>query len=349
MPTWQQLKKDKSLWEVFFLRQKIVSIIRNFFEKKGFLEVFTPLLQPSVIPESYHDLFSTTLIDQNNTKKTVFLTPSPEISIKKMLAGNSPNIFEITKSFRNRESGSNFHNHEFTILEWYRKQTNYMDLLEDCQNLILEIAKKIINRNKFTYQNYNIDLTLPWGKISVAEALEKYADISFDEITNKNNKKEMFPISKIVKVSEKKGYKINSSNTWEEIFNQIYLNEIEPNLGTQRAPTIIYDYPAPLSALAKLKKSDNRIAERFEIYIGRIEIADGCTELTDFNEQKKRFEISESEIKNSTKNKILPDTDFLEALKQGLPSCAGIALGIDRLVMLFGNKKYIRDTLLTSD
>lgn len=349
MPTWKQLKENQPLWEVFFLRQKIVILIRNFFQKKGFFEVFTPQLQPSVIPESYHDLLSTTLIDLSGHKKTIFLTPSPEISLKKLLAAGSPNIFEITRSFRNRETGSDYHHHEFTILEWYRTQANYMDIITDIQDIILEIAKKIVKKKELIYQNYNIDLTLPWEKISVPIALEKYANISFEEITDKKNKKEMFPIKKISEVSEKKGYQVRSSNTWEELFNQIYLNEIEPHLGTNGKPTIIYDYPAPMAALAKLKKSDKRIAERFEIYIGRIELADGCTELTDYIEQKKRFNLSANQIKNSSKNKIIPDKDFLNALKEGLPDCAGIALGIDRLVMLISDKKTLKDTLLTFD
>ena len=347
MPTWQQLKKDKSLWEVFFLRQKIVSIVRRFFEDRGFLEVFSPLLVPSVIPESYLDLFSTALINRIGEKKTMFLTPSPEVSIKKLLAAGSPNIYEITKSFRNRESGSDFHSPEFTILEWYRTNANYLDIVNDIQELILEIAKKIIKKNKFTYQNYSIDLTLPWEKISIPEALEKYANISFDEITDKQNKKDMFPVTGIAKVAEKKGYHVSSSNTWAEIFNQIYLNEIEIHMGTNKKPTIIYDYPAPLAALSKLKKSDRRIAERFEIYIAKIELADCCTELIDYSEQKKRYKSNEIEIINSQKNNIIADMDFLNALKEGLPNCSGIALGIDRLVMLFSDKKSFQDTILT--
>ena len=354
MPTWRQIKDDQSLWDIFYFRQEIISLVREYFHQQNFLELFTPILVPSVIPESYVDIFTTTLLDRNLKKNKRFLIPSPEVSIKKLLVAGLSKCFEIARVFRNRESGSSFHYYEFTSLEWYRTQASYLDILEDCQNLIIYIFQKLkkkypkrFNKKYLNIQNYKIDLSLPWQMITVSQALKKFCQISFDEITDRNNKKNFFPLSLIRKIAFKKGYKVEVNNTWEEIFNQIYLNEIEPYLGTDGRPTIIYDYPAPVAALAKLKKDDKRIAERFEVYFGRIELADCCTELTDYKEQKKRFRQNLLQIKKNGKNPIIADLDFLEALKSGLPDCAGIALGVDRLIMILGNYSFISDTLLT--
>ncbi len=331
--------------------------IRDFFYREKFHEVETPLLLPALIPESYLDVFETFLKDRHGNKKRVFLATSPEASIKKLLASGFGNCFEITRSFRNGETESTTHNPEFTILEWYRVGADYTKIMEDCEKLILHIYNKIKNSakaktsgnrqqygNKITYQNIKINLKPPWERISLTKALKKYADVEFDEITDKSTS-EMFPAEKIAKVARKKGYNVTKRNSWEEIFNQIFLNEIEPRLGHPK-PTILYDYPKPMAGLAKIKKDDPRLVERFELYIGGLELADCYNELTDYTEQKDRFATELTLIKKKNKTEVIPDEDFLEALKRGLPPCAGIALGVDRLVMLFTDASSIHDTLL---
>lgn len=348
MPTWNEIKSDRSHLDIFKLRQNVISAIRQFFNKNGFLETFTPILQPAVIPESYLDIFSTELINMNGEKEKRFLIPSPEVSIKKLLAAGVDKCFEITKCFRNRETDSNLHNYEFMMLEWYRSNANYMDILKDYQKLFFSVlAATNKDLQNFEYRDYKIDLSNPWEKLSVADALKKYSNVEFDEITDKKNFKNQFPVEKIAKAAIKKGYKVQNNNTWEELFNQIYLNEIGIHLGTHGKPTIIYDYPSPVAALAKLKNNDNRIAERFEVYIGGLEMADCCTELTDYEEQKQRFSASEKEILKSNKNKIDVDYEFLAALKSGLGDCSGIAMGVDRLIMLLADKRDIKETILT--
>lgn len=337
MPTWQQIKKDPSLLNVFYLRQKIIIAVREFFQNEGFLEVFTPILQPAVIPESYHDLFSTEVISRNLIKSKRFLIPSPEVSIKKLLSSGVTKCFEITKVFRNRESG-NSNNYEFTILEWYRTNANYMDILKDAKNLFKFIGSQVTNKT---------NLSKLWQKISVIEAIKKYSNLDFDKITDKKNLINPFPVEKIAGIARKKGYVVGTNYSWEEYFNQIYLNEIEPEFRKFKNPILVYDYPARLAALAKLKANDPRLCERFEIYVNGLELADCCSELNDYQEQKRRFEKSVAEIKNSDKNQINVDYDFLDALKSGLPPCSGIALGIDRLVMLFANLPTIGETLLS--
>jgi len=346
MKNWQKLKNNPKLWEKIFVREKIIQSIREFFFIEKFHEVETPLLVPAVIPESYLEIFETYLIDRKNKKHKMFLTASPESSIKKLLAVGIGNCFEITKSFRNNETDSDFHNPEFTILEWYRTNATYENLMDDCEKLLLHISNKLINnnnQNKIVYQNKLIDFSSPWERISIKEAFKKYANIDFNDCITRN--KNPFNSEKISVIAKKKGYVIEKNNTWEQVFNQIFLNEVEPHLGISGKPIIIFDYPRPMAALAKIKTDNPIFAERFEFYIGGLELGDGYSELTSLKEQKERFNSEMKLIKNQNKIKIKKDLDFLNALKSGLPKCAGIAVGIDRLVMLFSNSKTIREIL----
>lgn len=332
--TWLKLKKNKNHWKNFFIREKILKTIREFFYKQKFHELETPILVPWVIPESYLDVFDTYLKNRNGQKTKMFLTTSPEASIKKLLVAGIGNCFEITKSFRNGEIGSLSHNPEFTILEWYRVNATYKDVMKDTENLIVYICNTVKNNKndlKINYQGQIIDLTPPWERISVAEAFLKYAKTPYETIDT---------FKKISKVAKELGYSINKNDTWETIFHQIFFNEVESKIKTSNKPVILYDYPKALAALSKIKKADPRFAERFEFYIGGLELGDCYTELTDFVEQEKRF------AKQLTKTSVSPDKDFLEALKIGLPDCSGIAVGVDRLVMLFTDSKTIDETLL---
>ena len=349
MKIWQKLHKNRDLWERYFTREKIIQAIRAFFQKEGFHEVETPLLIPAVIPESYHEVFTTTLLDRNRKTQRMFLATSPEASLKKLIAAGIGNCFEITKSFRNGETESDLHNPEFTILEWYRMDVGYEAIMRDCENLFLFIQgrlepKKITKR---IYQGKSVNLKTPWERISMEQAFIKYACISFDEFTREDAQKmtDMFPVGKIFKIARKKGYSIQESTAWEEIFNQIFLNEVAPYLGRGH-PTILYGYPAPLAALSRISTKDPRFAERFELYIEGLELADCYSELTDHAEQKKRFERECEEIEKQKKTPVIPDMEYIKALEIGLPPCSGIAVGIDRLAMFFTDTSSISDIQL---
>jgi lysyl-tRNA synthetase class 2 len=358
-----KIKKDPTLWQKYFIREKVIRLIREFFVLNMFHEVETPLLVNSLIPESYLDNFSTILKNRYGKTKQMFLTASPEASLKKLLTAGIGNCFEITKSFRNGETHSSLHNSEFTILEWYRVGATYKNVMRDCEELVMYILNKLKDQSskiktetqslelkdqELIYQGIKINLASPWERISVSRALEKYAGVSFDEITDKNAKNEdqIFSVSRISIVARKKGYTVSPDNSWEEIFNQIYLNEIEPEFKNSAKPLIIYDFPKPLAALAKIKEDDKRLVERFEFYIAGLEIGDCYSELTDYLEQKQRFEKEAELIKTKNKAAVKIDRDFLDALKLGLPECAGCAVGIDRLVMLFTNSNSIKDVIL---
>ena len=333
------------LWQQYFMREKVIVAIRDFFLKEKFHEIETPLLASALPAESYLEVFETTLLDRHRKPKRAFLTASPEMFLKKLLVAGVGNCFSITKSFRNTEDLSHTHNPEFTILEWYRVGADYKDLMKDTEELFVHIYQHLFANNKtikqfsnkyiLTYQNKTIDLTPPWERISMVAAFKKYAGVDLEKALT---------LETILPVAKTKGYQIGPKTTWEELFHQIYLNEIEPHFGKGR-PTIIYDFPSQMAALAKKKDTDPRFAERFEVYIAGLELGDCYSELTDWKEQETRFKKETLERKRMGKTAYPYDADLIDALKAGLPKCSGLALGVDRAVMLFADVPRIQDTL----
>lgn len=344
MKTWQKLRNHPELWDRYFVREKVITAIRTFFREQGFHDVETPLLTGSLPPESYLDVFETKLLDRRRNAGRAFLPTSPEPFLKKLLVAGIGNCFSITKSFRNTEGESKTHNPEFTILEWYRVNANYRDIMKDCEEMLLFINTYLLrskgtggttNTQKLLYQGTEVDLSAPWERITMSEAFKKYAGIAPEVFLSEK---------KLLVAAKKKGYKVSRGDDWEELFNQIFLNEIEPKLGRGK-PTIMCDYPIALAALSKKKKSDPRFAERFEFYIEGLELGDAYSELTDWKEQLERFHDESEEQKRLGKLAHPIDMDFIEALKVGMPTAGGIAVGVDRLIMLFSDVTNIADTM----
>lgn len=295
--------------EKYLVREKVVDTIRSFFKNQGFHEVFTPTLVPIPSIEPNLEVFESELRTLKGEKRRAFLIMSPEFSIKKLLAGGIGNCFEITKCFRNEEEVSTLHNPEFTMLEWYRINADYKDIMKDFEHLFLDI----IGKDKLEYQGEVYDLSLPWPKIRIPDAFKKYAG------------------KDVLKVSD-------------EDFYKIYFNEIEPELLKMKKPYFIYDYPISQASLSKPAK-DPRFAERFEVFLGGIELGNCFSELTDAKEQKKRFETDKKDRKKMNKTEYPIDEDLIEALKEGIPAVSGIAVGVDRLVMLAADVSSIEETL----
>jgi elongation factor P--(R)-beta-lysine ligase len=345
MKTWQKLKANPQLWDRYFVREQVLTGIRRFFLDRTFHEVETPYLTGSLPPESYLDIFKTSLLDRNRHATDAYLPTSPEPFLKKLLVAGIGNCFTVCKSFRNTEDMSKTHNPEFTILEWYRVDANYLDIMRDCEDLIIFINTYLIRSSEksnakqkateLCYQGKVINLTTPWERLSMCEAFHKYAGINLENALELNT---------LTPIAVKKGYRIESTNTWEEIFDQIFLNEIEPQLGRGK-PTIIYDYPVSLAALSRKKPTDPRFAERFELYIEGLELGDAYSELTDWKEQEVRFKAEQKEQLRLGKTIHPIDADFIDALKSGMPDAGGIAVGVDRLIMLFSDMTDISDTL----
>ena len=226
-----------------------------------------------------------------------FLQTSPELCMKRLLAAGYPRIFQICRCWREGERGAR-HLSEFTMLEWYRAGADYLELMEETEALVVAAA----GSPSIRYRGHTVELARPWERISVAEAFRLYADTSVNAALEAG------------------------------LFDQIMVERIEPRLGLTR-PTFIYDYPASLAALARLKKGDPTLAERFELYIGGLEIANAFSELTDAEEQKNRFEAGMAERAALGKIVYPVAEKFLAALPE-MPESAGIALGLDRLVMV---------------
>ena len=241
-----------------------------------------------------------------------FLQTSPELCMKRLLAAGYQQIFQISKCFRAAERGSK-HLPEFTMLEWYAAGFDYHQLMNQCEQMLIAASKDMGHNQDIVWQNKKINLAAPWERITVADAFLKYAPVTLEEAL----------------VQDK--------------FDEIMVECIELRLGIDR-PTFIYDYPEKLAALAKIKMNDPTIAERFELYIGGLELANGFSELTDAKEQRQRFEeASEARTRKNWARYTMPEK-FLQAL-QTMPQSAGIALGIDRLVMILADTDKIDDVV----
>ena len=334
---WQRLRSDDDFKAQLRLRATVTQVIRYFFVQQGFLEVDTPLLVENPGTEPYLDVFKTTLHSPDHSSKAGYLTTSPELHMKKLLAAGLGNMFQICKSFRNQEGLSDTHNPEFTILEWYRIQADYTDIMQDFEQLLLAISRQLSPESPeiLTYQGVSYNLAAPWERISIAGAFERYVGIDTETLLSE---------SELIAVAAKKGYQVDDTTTWEQAFHQLLLNEIEPHLG-KTGPTILYDYPASQAALSKRKTDDPRFAERFEVFMAGVELGNAFSELTDWQEQQTRMQADLAERARLGKELYDLDTQFIAALKQGMPETGGIAVGVDRLVMLFADAPSIKDTL----
>ena len=300
--------------------------IRDFFTNQNFLEVQTPILTPKPGMEPYLTPFETTLNIAHQKPQKLFLNTSPELQMKKLLGEGFGDIFNITKVFRDCEINGPQHNPEFTMLEWYRENANYLDLMKDCQNLITSLG----------YQNKKIDTETQWERKTTQELFLHHLKIDLLE----NQTFEEFK-----KTAEKIKLDTTGCETWDEIYFKLFLNHIEPNL-PKNQPIFIYDYPATQAALAKKSDKNPFFAERFELYINGIELCNAFSELTDPIEQKQRLKDEQVERKNMNKTVFDIDEEFLSSLESIQSPCAGIAMGLDRLFMILLDKASIEDLLL---
>jgi lysyl-tRNA synthetase class 2 len=296
----QRLTRRK---QYLHLRARMVQAVRQFFIEKNYLEVETPVLIPALAPEIHIDAIQ---------GGDMYLQPSPELCMKRLLSAGYPQIFQISKCFRGQERGDR-HLPEFTLLEWYRIGIDYKALMEESEALILSVSRNMGMGDKITYQGALLDLKGPWERISVREAFNVYAASSMETALETG------------------------------CFDEVMVNEIEPHLGVTK-PVFLYDYPASLAALARLRRDNREIAERFEIYAAGLELANGFSELADAREQRARFERDCQQRRLSGKPVYQIPKKFLESLDY-MPQAAGIALGIDRLAMILTDRTKIDDVV----
>jgi elongation factor P--(R)-beta-lysine ligase len=320
-------------------RARIVETVRRFFSERNFVEVETPALQRSPGLEPHLMAFATELEEPAAGPKPMFLHTSPEFAMKKLLVAGVPRLFQLAHCFRNGERGR-LHHPEFTMLEWYRAGAGYRDLMADCEAL-LRACLAAAGCDAFTWQGRAADPVRPWTYISVAEAFERFCRIDLlatapDPLAPS--------LGMLAEAARPLGIAAHEGDDWEDLFFRIFLERIEPELGIG-APAILYDYPVSMAALARAKPEDPRLAERFELYVGGLELANAFGELTDAAAQRRRFLADQAKKKARYGLSYPIDEDFLAALAHGMPESAGIALGVDRLVMLASGAQHIDDVL----
>lgn len=337
-------------------RNRVIYAARDFFNNQGFMEVETPALQISPGLEPHLKAFSTYLENplksggdwgenaDKSKESMMYLHTSPEFCMKKLLVAGLPKIFQMAKVFRNGEK-SPTHHPEFTMLEWYRAGADYKVLMDDCEELFKAVANAT-EVKEFKYNGLTSSPFEKWERISVADAFEKYAGIDLFATIDYGEDENPNP-NRFISESKNIGINANSGDSWDDVFFKVFLELIEPKLGIG-SPTILYDYPVCMAALSRVKSDNSRIAERFEIYVCGMELANAFSELTDAKVQKERFEF-DMDLKEKLYGERYPiDNDFIDALQYGMPESAGIALGIDRLVMLAVGADDIADVLWAS-
>ncbi|PCK33521.1 elongation factor P--(R)-beta-lysine ligase [Pseudoalteromonas piscicida] len=300
-------------------RAAIVAKIRHFFAKRDVMEVETPSLSQASVTDPHLETFHTRFVGPNHSQGLpLYLQTSPEYAMKRLLAAGSGAIFQLGKAFRNEESGRH-HNPEFTMLEWYRPGFDEFDLMAEIDELMRTILDCPASES-MTYQQAFV------------------THLGFDPLS--------ISLADLKKQAERYGYGDIAAmeQNPDTLLQLLFCMEIEPKIG-QQTPCFVYHFPASQAALAKLDSKDKRVAGRFELYYQNMELANGFNELTDATEQRARFVEDNQLRKNMGLAQVPADERLLAALDAGMPDCAGVALGIDRLVMLALNKTNISDVL----
>ncbi len=307
-------------------RGRIMAALRNWFATREFVEVETGALQVSPGNETHLNAFAADLIGPGAESRKLYLRTSPEFACKKLLAAGETRIVEFARVFRNRERGA-LHHPEFMMLEWYRAHESYEILMDDCAALLAEAARAA-GAAQFVYRGKSADPFAAAERLTVAEAFSRHAGIDL-LATIRNGKGDR---STLAAQAAKAGIALAENDNWGDIFSRILVERVDPHLGVGRA-TILYEYPLPLAALARAKPGSDKVAERFELYVCGVELANAFGELRDVTEQRARFEAAMTEKEGLYGERYPIDEDFLAALAE-MPPASGIALGFDRLVML---------------
>lgn len=306
-------------------RAAITRALRRWFETEGFLEVETAVLQVSPGNETHLHAPWARLTLPSGQQLTRYFRTSPEFACKKLLAAGERQIVEFARVFRDRERGD-LHLPEFTMLEWYRAEASLDAIIADCIAVIREAAQAAGTR-QFAFRGRAIDPFAEPEFLTVGDAFQRRAGIDLlATIVGGRSDRAALAQAAAGRV------RIDTDDTWSDIFSKVLVSHVEPTLGQGRL-TVLHDYPAPEAALAQVKASDPRVAERFEIYGCGVELANGFAELTDAHEQRQRFQEAMDEKERRYGERYPLDEDFLAAVAQ-MPPASGVALGLDRLVML---------------
>lgn len=313
----------------FEIRSRVIRSIRNYLDSRGYLEVETPILHTTAGGAAARPFIT----HHNTLDIDMYLRIATELHLKRLIVGGFDKVYELGRVFRN-EGMSIKHNPEFTSIEIYKAYADYIDMMELTEDMIVTVAKEVLGTTKLTYQGHEIDLTPPWQRMTMIEAVKKYAGVDFSRINTDEEARE---------IAKQAGLELDKGNTWGYILNAFFEEKVEQHL---IQPTFIMDYPIEISPLAKKKKDDPRLTYRFELYIVAREIANAFSELNDPIDQKERFLEQARQRAAGDEEAHMMDEDFVHALEIGMPPTGGVGIGIDRLVMLFTDSYSIRDVIL---
>jgi lysyl-tRNA synthetase class 2 len=324
-------------------RNAMLAAIRGYFADQGFVEVETPALQVSPGLEVHLRAFATELEETFGARRRrLYLHTSPEFAMKKLLAAGEPRLFQFARVFRNGERAAT-HHPEFTMLEWYRAGADWTALVGDCEGILraaLAAVPVAISRGALRWRGAAADPAGVFERLSVSDAFQRHAGIDLFATAPDPAR----PDAAVLAAAARRiGIATQPHDAWDDVFFKIFLDRIEPKLGLGR-PTILHSYPASMAALARIDACDPRVAERCELYVAGLELANGFGELTDPAEQRRRFEDDMAKKQALYGERYPIDEDFLAALG-AMPPAAGMALGFDRLAMLATGAARIEDVL----
>jgi lysyl-tRNA synthetase class 2 len=303
---------------------RIIDALRAHFRAQGFVEAESPALVASPGNETHLHAFATEWITPAGSRERRYLRTSPEFACKKLLTCGEPRVVEFARSFRNREQGT-LHQPEFTMLEWYRANEPYETLMQDCAH-VLALAARAAGTTQFVFRGRSVDPFAQPERLTVAEAFSRYAGIDLLALLPPQ------PVRVFAEVAAKAGLRVAPDDMWGDIFSRVLVERIEPHLGATR-PTFLDEYPIMQSPLAVATPDDARLAQRFELYVCGIELANACGELTDATAQRSRLEQQMNEKERIYGERYPIDEEFIAALAS-MPPASGAALGLDRLIML---------------
>jgi lysyl-tRNA synthetase class 2 len=316
--------------ELFLRRTHLVSAIRRFLDERGFLEVETPVLQPL-----YGGALARPFVTHHNAlDRTLYLRISPELYLKRLIVGGLEKVYELGKDFRN-EGVSHKHNPEFTMLETYEAYADYNDVAAMTEELVAHAARETIGTTTIEREEGEaIDLSPPWRRMTLRDAIMNETGIDID--VNKDRET-------LLGAMRQAGIDAGDAPGWGKLVDELLSKHVEPKL---IQPTFVLDYPVELSPFAKAHRSEAGLVERFEAFIGGVEVANAFSELNDPDEQRRRFE-QQQRLEAAGDEEAHPfDEDYLFALEQGMPPAGGMGLGIDRLLMMLTGRSSIREVLL---
>jgi len=321
---------NPEVMETFRKRAGMISAMRGFLTDKGYLEVETPMMH--AIPGG---ATARPFITHHNTyDRDLYLRVAPELYLKRLIVGGFHGVFEINRNFRN-EGVDARHNPEFTMMELYVAYQDYMSLMDETEDLFVHMVEQTLGSTTFEYQGDSIEVKRPWRRLTLFDAIREYADIDLEPLREDRDA--------AAELAKSVGCSVEDHMGYGKIVDEVMSEKVQPNL---IQPTFLYDYPLEISPLAKRKRDNPGLTERFQGFIGRLELCNAFSELNDPIDQRSRFEDQLKQRERGDDEAQHLDEDYIEALEVGMPPTAGIGIGVDRLAMLLTDSASIRDVII---